>query len=531
MPRKLLIAAAFLGLLALVAKPVCDSREQWHFGQSGDDGMYWVIAKSLAGGTGYRIASLPGAPYAIHYPPLYPLYLSLAWRWHPNFPGNLKTASALQAALLPVYLALLLGVLRQLGYSWRRTFLVAALTTVTFQLIVLTVTLFSELLFGCFLLAAILAVEHSARDENHARIGWALAGGALAGLAYLTRNAGLPLFAAVPLFYALRKRASLSLYFCAAAVPLAAAWHAWVLLHPNPDSGGYGISYFAEYLRVVRVNGPWAGIYQQLGTLSGAIAENFFPGFLRALAGIPLHHVIFAAAIAGGIRLGRRRQWPVFLIFTAFYLLLIVCWWYAGLARLVMPVWPMLVAGIAEEARHIASLFNKTSERSWSRQPALSRQLPVAVALLLACALVLRNDRAAWAMTESAMSAERTQRQRDLQALSWMREHASPDTVALAWKDAVSFLYAGIPSSHGLFLTVTPQPANLKALAAPFASLPRRYGRGLLLLLASDLGGETSGDAGGDALGPFVKQAEALPQARLEYAAPGSRIYSFTIPR
>ena len=113
--RKLALAAAFLGMLCLVAKPVWDGREQWHFGQSGDDGAYWVIAKSLAQGDGYRLASLPGAPYAIHYPPLYPMYLSLAWRWAPAFPENLKTAALLQAVLLPVYLALLLLVLRQFG--------------------------------------------------------------------------------------------------------------------------------------------------------------------------------------------------------------------------------------------------------------------------------------------------------------------------------------------------------------------------------------------------------------------------------
>src|SRR3954453_17870326 len=77
--RKIAIALGFVLLLALVAKPLWEAREQWHWGQGQDDGAYWVTAKSLADGDGYRVASLPGRPYAVKYPPLYPLFLSIAW--------------------------------------------------------------------------------------------------------------------------------------------------------------------------------------------------------------------------------------------------------------------------------------------------------------------------------------------------------------------------------------------------------------------------------------------------------------------
>ena len=70
--RKTAIAAAFLLLLALVAKPVWEGREQWHWGQGMDDGIYWVTAKALADGAGYRAVSLPGQPYEIKFPPLGP---------------------------------------------------------------------------------------------------------------------------------------------------------------------------------------------------------------------------------------------------------------------------------------------------------------------------------------------------------------------------------------------------------------------------------------------------------------------------
>src|SRR4029079_7634795 len=51
-----------------------------------DDGIYAVLAKSLATGEGYRYLHLPGAPNATHYPPLYPAFLAVLWRWWPDFP-------------------------------------------------------------------------------------------------------------------------------------------------------------------------------------------------------------------------------------------------------------------------------------------------------------------------------------------------------------------------------------------------------------------------------------------------------------
>src|SRR5271166_5732324 len=130
----------FVSLLGLIAKPVWDGRDQSQFGPGQGDGVYMVTAKSLATGQGYRHLNLPGQPYATKYPPLFPLFLSMAWRVEPPFPKTLTTASFFQDALLPVYLAVLLLVLRQLGLSWRRTFLVAAMMFVCFPFVFLVVT-------------------------------------------------------------------------------------------------------------------------------------------------------------------------------------------------------------------------------------------------------------------------------------------------------------------------------------------------------------------------------------------------------
>ena len=68
------------------------SRDAPHLGFFHDDSLFWVTARSLAGGGGYRIQSLPGEPYQTKYPPLYPLLLAAVGKLNPSFPENLPLA-------------------------------------------------------------------------------------------------------------------------------------------------------------------------------------------------------------------------------------------------------------------------------------------------------------------------------------------------------------------------------------------------------------------------------------------------------
>src|SRR5579864_3342238 len=87
--------APVLALIALCLPSllfVWHNRDVPHFGVLQDDGVYFIDGKSLAEGSGYRILSLPSQPHETRYPPLYPLYLSMAWRMDPAFPANLPLA-------------------------------------------------------------------------------------------------------------------------------------------------------------------------------------------------------------------------------------------------------------------------------------------------------------------------------------------------------------------------------------------------------------------------------------------------------
>jgi len=61
--RKALTFGLVLLALAPAAHLAWVAREMPHFGHLHDDSIYFVCAKSLAEGRGYRILSLPAEPY------------------------------------------------------------------------------------------------------------------------------------------------------------------------------------------------------------------------------------------------------------------------------------------------------------------------------------------------------------------------------------------------------------------------------------------------------------------------------------
>jgi hypothetical protein len=521
--RKFAIVGAFLGIVALAAGPIWVSREQWHFGQSYDDQIYWILAKAIASGKGYRFLSLPGAPYAVKYPPLYPLYLSIAWRLNRSFPGNLATAAILHALLLPVFVALLFILLRQLGLSWRRTVLISALAIGTHAMILLNITLFSEMLFGCFLLGTFITVERSAALNVRRPHWWAMAGGLLAGLAYLTRSAALPVFAAVPLFYFLRKRFRLTGWFFAIAAPPAGAWLVWGALHPGASLDPVNTGYLDEYLRILRAGGFTAMFTRQLATLSLSVAETLVSGSQRVLGPFPVIHLAAAAALMGSIRLGRKRHWPVALVFSGMYLLLITCWWSQSTGRFLMPVWPVLLAGVAEEASHFASLCEKSAVSARIRA-ALLHRLPRWGLMAAGALLVFHNGAGAFRRVQEMAGRERQVRFREEQTFAWIAQHRAPGAVLLTWKDGMSYLYTGVPASHSLFVGLLPDNPEYKALSRPLSTLPPEYKTAVVLVMKSDL----QDAAGMDAIRGRMQSFEG---GRLAYSTSDAFVYTFPVPR
>jgi hypothetical protein len=176
------------------------AREMPHFGHLHDDSIYFVAAKSMADGRGYRILSLPGEPFQTKYPPLWPVALAAIWKIDPRFPENLRWAMALAWVMLPAFIVLAWCWFGSVGFEPAMRTTLCAVLVLSPWVVFLSTTLMSELIFSVALMAALLALERAKMSP------WlALAAGILGTAAYLIKTAALPLLVVGPLWLIWRR--------------------------------------------------------------------------------------------------------------------------------------------------------------------------------------------------------------------------------------------------------------------------------------------------------------------------------------
>jgi len=334
---------------------VWNNRDVPHFGVLQDDGMYLIDGKALAEGAGYRILSLPAQPYDTRYPPLYPLYLSLAWRAAPSYPANLAVAVMLSWLWLPVVLLL--------GYWWcvRQRF--------TVPLIWLTVGLFalnpyvlffvsnlgSETMFMVFLLGTMLVAE-----LNGWR--WALLAGLIAGAAYLTRTSGIALLPAAIAYYCWKKQAREAVYFTLGMLPAVAGWAAWSRLHAAPGHDVVTLCY-TNYLGYYFTNVGWDNIAHVVARNTGALLEAMgslvFPQMMEGWLAKVILWPLAGAMIVGCIRMVRQGHARLYAFFGLVSVAMLLVWHYQPNQRFILPLAPLLLAGFCFEMVELARWFQQ----------------------------------------------------------------------------------------------------------------------------------------------------------------------------
>jgi hypothetical protein len=285
-----------------------------------DDGVYLVSAQSLAAGHGYTVESLPEPIAQTKYPPLFPALLALF---------TLVSQQAWWLKLLPLacafgWLFLTYKLLLKLGAARDGAFLLVILTAASPTVVFVSTSLLTEPLFALLLTAALLALL----DDR------ALLAGAFAGLATLTRTAGLPLIAACILTLTVRRRFRSAIVFTAAAMLLVAPWLGWSLAHATNHPYYSGASYAnSSILTHLAAN-------EKLQVLGANILMLLASPF-TLLTGIgSMYAVIATLALFVWSLIKRRQLMPD--LFVALYCLLLLSW--AGPPqRFVAPIFPLVL--------------------------------------------------------------------------------------------------------------------------------------------------------------------------------------------
>ena len=238
-----------------------------------DDAVYAVAGKALAGGDGYRIESLPGAPAQTKYPFLFSLVISFLWRLAPSFPKNIALLKSLNIAIfVGIFLA-------AVTYS-RRNFSSSSLMAVLFGALVCTNPIIfgytdyvlSDLLLVLFTLIALTLCSRPSEPSpfekgglrgilqrtkvqippdspfskggSYASVVHLLVLAGVVGFACLTRTAALPLVFAGMLYAFMGRGWRGALVFVLGVGCLLAPWFIWVRSHA---AGAPVDSLFAYY--------------------------------------------------------------------------------------------------------------------------------------------------------------------------------------------------------------------------------------------------------------------------------------------
>lgn len=365
------------------------NRDVPHFGVLQDDGIYLIDAKSLAQGSGYRILSLPSQPYETRYPPLYPVYLSLAWRAIPSFPANLSLAIMLSWLSFPALLLLVYQWSKRAVFPIPILWLALALFALNPYVLFFLSNLGSEMMFMVFLLGAILLAERP--DQT----GWrgALVAGVVAGAAYLTRTSGIALLPAAIAYYAWRKQPRSAVWFTLGMLPAVAGWMLWSRLHAAPGQDVVTLCY-TNYLGYYFKNVGWDNFGRVLSRNAGALLDAMgslvFPQMMEGLLAKVILWPLAIAMIAGCIRMLRRGFAGLYTLFAGVSLAMLLVWHFEPNQRFVLPLAPLLLAGFCFEMAYLADLFRTAVTQQGQAQRIVARGLAICVVTPLTAGLVLQ---------------------------------------------------------------------------------------------------------------------------------------------
>ncbi len=441
-----------------------------------DDGIYALLAQSIASGQGFHHSHLVGNPAATHYPPLYPLALSAVWRIAPAFPANVPMLLGFNAMLLA---AAAWGWWRlattRLAWAPGMAAAGALAATLTSPMLVLSSALLSEPLFLAMLWPTLALTERAAEPSRRRTV---VIAGLCGGVLMLVRTHALALLIAFALVLVARRRwrdALIAFGTCVAVQLPWILWSRWATPRvPAPLEGAYGsyLGWFVDGLRE-------GGASFLIGTAGRNLAECWLLLHDRFDAGLGstmqtlVMALVVVALIAGAWATAKRA--PVVVTFLALYMAVVLVWPYAPW-RFVWAVWPLFAMLVLEGVR-----------MSWtlSGRPA---RIGVAIGAVLLGAVYLRTELHAYA-TRSWRTPARQAAAQIAPALDWTRRRTSTDDVVLSDGEQVIALYVGRRAAPPVDFTAReyldpPRSVEGSAkLAAMLAAVPARY----VIILAPSL--------------------------------------------
>jgi hypothetical protein len=457
-----------------------------------DDGIFFATAKSVAAGDGYRLPTLPENPPQTKFPPLFPLYLSLIWRLAANFPENLALATLLCWLTLPVLLVLAWRLYQSYGFPRSRIILIVFLLGANPFLILFGCMMFSEVFFTCLVIASFLLLRRMGMRA-------AIIAGLVAGLAYLSRTAGIAMLVSVPAVLLLRREGKRAAAFVAGMLPAVIAWTVWTRTH-LPNTTDSTLIYYTDYVRYqflnVGLDNLGVVLWKNLFEIFHALGSLVFPELIQLYPLRILLYVIAAAAIGGVVRLCRQKILVDYAAFALVSLAILEVWHFPTTERFVLPVYPLLLAGLVTEIEHIWKMIRAGFRHKDRSQRIAARIFSAGVASVFGIALVVQLF-----LTFDYLKQNADQQGVKLQdlrtAYTWISKNLPANANILSYDDGLMYLYT---SHRGNYLPLLPRwwyAEDHASAVEAYRNLPaycRARGLDYVYFTTEDLSRETDDD-------------------------------------
>ncbi len=433
--RSLLV---FLVLLIPSALYLIKNMDMPEFGKLHDDGLLMVSAKSLAAGQGFRIISLPEQPAQTKYPILYPLYMSIVWKLNPNFPANLWLARLLNWILLIGCLVLTWVYLRKEGFSEIRTMILVALLGLNPYMILFGTNTFSEVFFLCWLLAAFLLAKREGLQ-------WAILAGAAAGCAYLSRTAGIALLISMPAWYLWRETFAEASPSRAVRIPLGLGWIYWAI-HNIIHTADQTLIYYTDYVKyeflTVGLDNLHIVLWKNLDSVLYGMGSLAIPPVFALPPVKILTEVVAIAMISGCVRLFRRGIGVQYSFFAILSSAMLIVWHFPSNARFVLPLCPLLLAGLVTELEHLATMLRSAFRHKDKEQRVVAYGFAAVVASIVLATLALQFFMA-FSFLDDAEKQYRAKLTDMRAAYAWIEANVPDNAKVLSNDDPILYLYSG----------------------------------------------------------------------------------------
>jgi hypothetical protein len=425
-------AAAFLGLNPHI------------LGLFHDDGIYTVVAKSLAEGHGYRILSLPSAPAQTKYPFLYSYLLSWLWAIDPRFPQNILLLKTFNVAIIvTIFFCSVIYYRRSLNNSGIACAVFGIIVCVNPIIFTFTDYVLSDLLLVLF--TVVLLALCGSGPSTALRSASAALLAVIGSLACLTRMAAAPLLVAGGVHCYLTRGVRGLVWFGSGVLILLSPWLYWVMVHRRPLTNPL-FDYYSAYSFLNANTTDFGSAFSRHMTVIVGNANYLMDAFeLLYLAPLVpgLVFLFVAVTIVGMIESTRKDGVFTWIFFLASVALLVV--WPFQPSRYVAPLVPLVVLFLFRGTQFLQSWFERKQKPGSVIVRGLSKiaWLPIMVILMLdavwlSAYLMIRDPNTTRGLYGNRIAYSWSGFQ---ETFAWIREHTPADALLATAYDPMYFLY------------------------------------------------------------------------------------------